>query len=65
MQMKFFIFLITLVGALAPLGANANANIYQCEVMSDLYIKQDGSLDLMQNSPRIGQRFTVIKSPVR
>ena len=61
MQMKFFIFLITLVGAIVPLGAIANSNIYQCEVVSDLYIKQDGALDLMQNSPRIGQRFTVIK----
>ena len=46
---------------MAPLGAIANPNIYQCEVVSDLYIKQDGALDLMQNSPRIGQRFTVIK----
>ena len=59
--MKFLIFLIALVGAIAPLGAIANFNIYQCEVVSDLYIKQDGALDLMQNSPRIGQRFTVIK----
>ena len=46
---------------MAPLGAIANPNIYQCEVVSDLYIKQDGALDLMQNSSRIGQRFTVIK----
>ena len=61
MQMKCFIFLITLVGAIAPLGAIANSNIYQCEVVSDLYIKQDGALDLMQSSPRISQRFTVIK----
>ncbi|WP_353428273.1 hypothetical protein NHB34_03565 [Polynucleobacter sp. MWH-UH19D] len=53
--------LISLVLAIAPLGAIAKTNIYQCEVVSDLYIKQDGSLDLMQSSPRIGQRFTVIK----
>ena len=59
--MKRLFTLISLVLAMAPLGAIANPNIYQCEVVSDLYIKQDGSLDLMQNSPRIGQRFTVIK----
>jgi hypothetical protein len=59
--MKRLFTLISLVLAMAPLGAIANPNIYQCEVVSDLYIKQDGSLDLMQNSPRVGQRFTVIK----
>lgn len=59
--MKRLFTLISLVLAMAPLGAIANPNIYQCEVVSDLYIKQDGALDLMQNSPRIGQRFTVIK----
>ena len=59
--MKRLFTLISLVLAIAPLGAIANPNIYQCEVVSDLYIKQDGALDLMQNSPRIGQRFTVIK----
>ena len=59
--MKRLFTLISLVLAIAPLGAIANPNIYQCEVVSDLYIKQDGALDLMQNSSRIGQRFTVIK----
>ena len=59
--MKRLFTLISLVLAMAPLGAIANPNIYQCEVVSDLYIKQDGSLDLMQNSSRIGQRFAVIK----
>ena len=59
--MKRLFTLISLVLAMAPLGAIANPNIYQCEVVSDLYIKQDGALDLMQNSSRIGQRFTVIK----
>ena len=59
--MKRLFTLISLVLAIAPLGAIANPNIYQCEVVSDLYIKQDGSLDLMQNSSRIGQRFAVIK----
>ena len=59
--MKRLFTLISLVLAMAPLGAIANPNIYQCEVVSDLYIKQDGALDLMQNSSRIGQRFAVIK----
>ena len=46
---------------MAPLVAIADPNIYQCKVVSDAYIKQDGSLELLKNSPRIGQRFTVIK----
>ncbi|WP_353432918.1 hypothetical protein [Polynucleobacter sp. MWH-UH23A] len=29
--------------------------------MSDAYIKPGGSLDLMTDSPRVGQEFTVIK----
>lgn len=40
--------------------AIADANIYRCEVMSDAYIKLDESLELMCESPRVGQEFTVV-----
>ena len=59
--MKYLPFVISTLVMLAPLGAMADSNIYQCQVVSDAYIKTDGSLDLVNNSPRIGQRFTVIK----
>jgi len=43
------------------LKAYAASNIYQCLIVSDAYIKADGSLDLIQDSPRIGEKFTVLK----
>lgn len=52
---------MTLMAAMTPFGAMADPNIFQCHVVSDAYIKQDGSLDVVKNSPRVGQRFTVIK----
>ena len=46
---------------MTPLVAIADSNLYQCQIVSDAYIKQDGSLDVIKNSPRVGQRFTVFK----
>jgi hypothetical protein len=34
---------------------------YRCEVLSDAYIKSNGELDIVKDSPRIGQEFAVIK----
>jgi len=45
----------------APLQSYAAPNPYVCEVVSDSHIKADGALDLVRESPRIGQKFTVVK----
>ncbi len=50
-----------MVATLTSLGAYAAPNLYQCQVLSDAYIKNDGTLDISKDSPRIGQAFTVIK----
>lgn len=65
--------LLVIVVAMTPLQAyaaskattnaatNASQNAYVCEVVSDSYIKADGTLDLIKESSRIGQKFTVVK----
>jgi hypothetical protein len=59
--MKYLLVLASFIATFASSIAIADANIYRCEVMSDAYIKPDGSLELMSESPRVGQEFTVIK----
>ena len=59
--MKNFLVRIFLGFIMTPLVAIADSNLYQCQIVSDAYIKQDGSLDVIKNSPRVGQRFTVFK----
>ena len=39
----------------------AAEKIYHCQVLSDAYIKSNGELVLAQDSPRVGEDFTVIK----
>ena len=39
----------------------ANEKTYRCEVLSDAYIKSNGELSLVQDSPRVGQEFAVVK----
>ena len=39
----------------------ANEKTYRCEVLNDAYIKSNGELDLVKDSPRVGQEFAVIK----
>ncbi len=46
---------------LASKGVFANEKTYRCEVLSDAYIKSNGELAVVQDSPRIGQEFAVIK----
>ena len=53
--------LFFMAAVVAPLQAYADPHFYQCQVMSDAYIKADGSLDVLRDSPRVGEKFTVIK----
>ena len=39
----------------------ANEKTYRCEVLSDAYIKTNGELAIVQDSPRVGQEFAVVK----
>jgi hypothetical protein len=59
--MKYSLNLLAVIVLAAPLQVHADTNIYQCEVMSDAYIKGDGSLEILQDNSRIGQKFTVMK----
>ncbi|QWE08173.1 hypothetical protein [Polynucleobacter ibericus] len=59
---NFFSFMLLAVfAALTSLQAYAAPNAYVCEVVSDSYVKADGTLDLIKESSRIGQKFTVVK----
>ena len=42
-------------------GVFASEKTYRCEVLSDAYIKSNGELDIVKDSPRVGQEFAVIK----
>ena len=39
----------------------AAEKFYRCQVLSDSYIKSNGELDIVKDSPRLGQEFAVIK----
>ena len=39
----------------------ANEKTYRCEVLSGAYVKSNGELSLVQDSPRVGQEFAVVK----
>ena len=39
----------------------ANEKTYRCEVLTDAYIKSNGELSIVQDSPRVGQEFAVVK----
>jgi hypothetical protein len=53
--------LILISVSLISHGAFASEKTYRCEVLSDAYIKSNGELAVLQDSPRIGQEFAVIK----
>lgn len=42
-------------------GAFAAEKVYRCEILSDAFIKTNGELAIVQDSPRVGQEFAVIK----
>jgi hypothetical protein len=47
--------------ALISPGIFAAEKFYRCEVLSDAYIKTNGGLAVVQDSPRVGLEFVVIK----
>jgi len=59
--MNYLLTLLSMAAIVAPLSAYADPHYYQCQVMSDAYIKGNGTLEVLPNSPRIGEKFTVIK----
>ena len=56
---SLFLFLICSIGIAS--GVFAAEKTYRCEVLSDAYIKSNGELDIVKDSPRVGQEFAVIK----
>jgi hypothetical protein len=61
--MKYFLTtLLALAAAFISLKAYADPNLYQCQVVSDAYIRDGGALDILRDGPRMGQKFTVIKN---
>ena len=61
--MKNFLFtLLTTLVVATPFSVNATPAVYQCQVLSDAYIRESGVLDVQKDSPRVGQKFVVTKS---
>ncbi len=58
---KRSLFLFLIGAAFISSGAFAAEKTYRCEVLSDAYIKSNGELDIIKDSPRVGQEFAVIK----
>ena len=60
--MKKFLLLTALISSvLISPAVLAAEKTYRCEVLSDAYIKSNGELDIVKDSPRIGQEFAVVK----
>ena len=59
--MKYFPFVFSIVMTCTPLASYAVPGIYQCQVMSDASIKPDGTLEIVKDSSRVNQSFSVIK----
>ena len=58
---KLSLFLTLICAALISPVVLATEKTYRCEVLSDAYIKSNGELDIVKDSPRIGQEFAVVK----
>ena len=58
---KLSLFLSLICTTLISPGVFATEKTYRCEILSDAYIKSNGELDLVKDSPRVGQEFAVIK----
>jgi len=56
---SFFLFFIC--ATWIPQAAFAANTVYRCEVLADAYIKTNGELELVKDSPRVGQEFAVLK----
>ena len=59
--MNYFLTLLSVAAIVTPLRVYADTHYYQCQVMSDAYIQGNGTLEVLPDSPRIGEKFTVIK----
>ena len=59
--MKYLLVFIAGSITLASAQSQAASNIYQCQVLSDAFIRPDGVMELVKDSPRLEQKFTVIK----
>jgi hypothetical protein len=53
--------LFVICSVLTSPGVLAVEKTYRCEVLSDAYIKGNGELDILKDSPRVGQEFAVVK----
>jgi len=61
--MKYFpLTLLSVIAAVIPFKVYADSNLYQCQVISDAYIGNSGALEVLRDSPRVDQKFTVIKN---
>ena len=58
---KLLLFLTLICTALISPAVLATEKTYRCEVLSDAYIKNNGELDIVKDSPRVGQEFAVVK----
>ena len=54
-------FFICIFSVLLSQQVIANEKTYRCEVLRDAYIKSNGELSIVQDSPRVGQEFAVVK----
>jgi hypothetical protein len=61
MKLKKLPSLFLICAALISQATFAANTVYRCEVLSDAYIKTNGELELVKDSPRVGQEFAVIK----
>lgn len=58
---KRSLFLFLICSAFISQSVFAAEKTYRCEVLSDAYIQSNGELDIVKDSPRVGQEFAVIK----
>ena len=58
---KLSLSLFLLCSVLISPAVLATEKTYRCEVLTDAYIKSNGELDIVKDSPRVGQEFAVIK----
>lgn len=60
--MKHLLAVIFAIATVAPIESYGSSGYYVCQVSSDAHIKNSGALDLLRNSPRIGEKFSVNKN---
>ncbi len=59
--MKYLLTALFTIATVAPIESHGSPGYYICQVSSDAHIKNSGALDLLRNSPRIGEKFSVNK----